>query len=191
MKRFGSSIFSVLILMPAMILSFAAAGRAQRAVSKETLASELPPPTGGDFTLGKSVTAGGGGETQNPAPFAAAVTSGQAVAGGRSQAGQFTLYTGFWAPDFVPTAAAVTIGGQVLTSSGAGIRNVSVTLTDDSGASRTVGTAAFGYYRFTGVEVGRTYIVSIRAKRYNFAQPTLVLTVNEELREVNFYAFGN
>ena len=47
----------------------------------------------------------------------------------------------------------MSIGGRVLTDSGAGIRNVIVTLTDSRGAFRTTSTGTFGMYRFEAVEV--------------------------------------
>jgi len=84
-----------------------------------------------------------------------------------------------------PTAASVSIGGRVFGGSGRGLRNAYVILTDDQGTSRTVQTSAFGYYRFEEVEVGRTYILTVQSKRYEF-EPQVIF-VTDELTELNFY----
>ncbi|MGI8786354.1 MAG: LamG domain-containing protein [Pyrinomonadaceae bacterium] len=87
-----------------------------------------------------------------------------------------------------PTAASVSIGGRVLTAIGRGIRNVRVSLTDASGETRYAMTNPFGYYRFEDVESGATYILSVSAKRYRFENPTRILSVNEEIENLDFTA---
>lgn len=87
-----------------------------------------------------------------------------------------------------PTATLTNLSGRVLTSSGNGIRNVIVTLTDDLGVSRTVPTSSFGYYIFDGVEVGRSYTVSVRSKQYTFETSSQLITINDELSNVDFTA---
>ena len=86
-----------------------------------------------------------------------------------------------------PTAASVSVSGRVLVND-RGLRNAFVTLTDQNGNTRTVRSSSFGYYRFDEVEVGQTYIVSVRSKRYQFAPQ--VVSVSEELSELNFYSNG-
>jgi hypothetical protein len=99
------------------------------------------------------------------------------------------LQNGFWtAAPLAPTAATIAVSGHVVTASGSGIRSVQVTLTDASGASRTVLTGSFGYYRFDQITAGQTVILSVQAKRFAFAQPILVLNVAEELSEIDFIA---
>jgi hypothetical protein len=51
--------------------------------------------TGGDFTIEKSVVAGGGGEGSGGA-FDAKTTTGQAAAGGPKTGPPFSIYSGFW-----------------------------------------------------------------------------------------------
>jgi len=82
------------------------------------------------------------------------------------------------------TAASVTISGRVLTSSGAGLRNARVTLTDAAGRVHSVLTSAFGRYSFDGVPSGASYVVGVQAKSYNF-QSRLV-TVTDSLANVDF-----
>ena len=86
------------------------------------------------------------------------------------------------------TAAGGSIGGRVTTQFGRGITNVTVTLTDSQGNSRTAKTTSFGFYRFDDVPNGQNYILQAQAKRYQFTNPTQVLPVNGELTEVNFTA---
>jgi len=89
----------------------------------------------------------------------------------------------------VPTAASVSISGQVITSGGAGIRNAVVTL---SGGNLTepliTKTTSFGYYRFEGIPAGGTYIVTVSTKRYTFNNSSQVLNVQEDIADVNFVA---
>jgi hypothetical protein len=86
----------------------------------------------------------------------------------------------------VPTAAAVTLEGRVLTSYGAGIRNVAVRLVDAEGASRTVFTSTFGNYRFTGVTAGQSVIVEVTAKRYTFPVSSRLVDLSNDLASVDF-----
>ena len=85
-----------------------------------------------------------------------------------------------------PTAAGVTVSGRVTTDRGRGINRAMLTLGDINGQTRTVVTNAFGYYRFTDVMAGETYVLSISAKRYVFPEPTVLLNVADTLTDVNF-----
>ncbi|MGB7202253.1 MAG: carboxypeptidase regulatory-like domain-containing protein [Pyrinomonadaceae bacterium] len=92
------------------------------------------------------------------------------------------------AENLTPTSANVSVSGRVLTAHGQGIRNARVTLTSSTGAPRTAITGSFGYYRFDDVEVGQTYIVSVRSKRFQFSNPTQVITLLDELTDLTFTA---
>ncbi len=85
-----------------------------------------------------------------------------------------------------PTAASVSIGGRVLSPVGRGVSRARVLLTDSTGQTRSVMTNPFGYYRFSDVEVGGTYIFEVRDKRYTFTPQTLSL--NEGVTNFNFRA---
>ncbi len=87
-----------------------------------------------------------------------------------------------------PTAASVTVGGRVTTAAGRGIRNVRVNLTDVNGETQTTLTGKFGFYRFTDVPAGETYIFSVSARRYAFSQNAQVRSIIEETNDVNFTA---
>jgi len=153
-----------------------------------TCVAEAQISSGGNYTLDQSVIASGGG-TSSAGTFTVEGTSGQAIAGANSFAPNFTVKSGFWtAQPFAPSAASVSLGGRVTTSDGSGVRNVFVTLTQANGTTRTTLTASFGYFKFDEIEVGQTVIINIRAKRFTFAQPTLILNVAEDLTEINFVA---
>ncbi len=83
-----------------------------------------------------------------------------------------------------PTAAGVTISGRVTTTTGQGLRNATVTITDANGNRRTTTTGSFGIYTFTNVEPGETYVIAIQARRYRFA--SRVINVTDSLTDVNF-----
>jgi G8 domain/Carboxypeptidase regulatory-like domain/Fibronectin type III domain len=86
-----------------------------------------------------------------------------------------------------PTAAESSISGRVTTVSGRGIRNVVIQLNGGNLAEpKYARTNQFGYYRFTGLDAGQTYILNVSSKRYSFANPTRVITLNEDLTDEDF-----
>lgn len=84
-----------------------------------------------------------------------------------------------------PTAASVTISGRVVWKN-RGIPRARVFLTDANGEVRIAVTNPSGYYRFTDVQVGETYVLRASGKRYSFAPQ--VLMVMEEINDLNFVA---
>ncbi|MGH9949215.1 MAG: LamG domain-containing protein, partial [Pyrinomonadaceae bacterium] len=87
-----------------------------------------------------------------------------------------------------PTAASVSVSGRVNTAAGRGISKAIVLLEDSNGNARSALTSTFGYYRFENVEAGETYILNVRSKRYQFADPTRVISVFDNLTDVDFTA---
>jgi CSLREA domain-containing protein len=85
-----------------------------------------------------------------------------------------------------PTAASVSVTGRILTSSGRGIANAVVAMTDPGGNTRFARTSTLGYYRFDDVQVGGTYIFTVSSKRYEFG--ATVRTITEETNNLNFVA---
>ena len=150
--------------------------------------SSAAAQTGGGYDLSHNVIAAGGGGSSNGS-FTIDGTAGQPSAGTVSTGASFSLRGGFWAfQSLVPTAAQVSVSGRVLTASGLGIRNASVKLTGADGAIRFAQTGSFGYYRFTEVEVGETYVLEVSSKRFTFAAPTRVLSVRDEIADADFIA---
>ena len=87
----------------------------------------------------------------------------------------------------LPSASGVDVGGRVTTSAGNGIRSAQVVLSDQSGnVLQTALSSAFGYYRFSNVEIGGTYIISVGSKRYTFTPR--VVQVLDNIGDVDFTA---
>jgi CSLREA domain-containing protein len=85
-----------------------------------------------------------------------------------------------------PTAANVTVAGQVTDESGAPLSRVIVTLTDMSGNIRQATTNQFGHFSFEDVGSGETYIAQANHKKYTFSPQ--VVTVAEDISDLNFTA---
>ena len=142
--------------------------------------------SGGGFSIEKSVVANGGG-TSSSVQFSVIGTTGQNAAGAKPFLGTFSHQSGFWVNElYVPTAAAVLLGGKVKTANGRGIRNAVITLTAQNGSTRTVLTSTFGIFRFTDVEVGQTYVLTIFSKRFAFANPSQTISLTEDLTDIEF-----
>ena len=145
--------------------------------------------SGGSFAITESVIASGGGQQTSGGTFSLDGTVGQSAAGDVIARAPFAVTSGFWnfAP-LAPTAAFVSVGGRVRTAAGQGIQNAVITLMSQNGSMRIVRSGSFGYYRFGGVTAGETYIVSISARRFTFAQPTIVVSVLDEIANLDFVA---
>ena len=83
-----------------------------------------------------------------------------------------------------PASVGVTVSGRVLTLDGRGLRNATVTMTDQNGVAHSVTTSSFGYYTFDGVASGQTYTVRVASRLYRFA--TRELQVTDSLTDVDF-----
>ena len=112
---------------------------------------------------------------------------GKIIAGG-SAYNTFALvrYQGF-----VPTAAAVNVSGQITSANGNAIQNVSVRISGGNlQEPKYMRSNSFGYYSFEDLQAGQTYILSVAAKKYIFANPTRLITLNEDLTDANFVGEG-
>lgn len=89
-------------------------------------------------------------------------------------------------PPFSPSAAGVTVGGQIVEPNGNPIGNAILTLTDTRGHAKRALSNAFGFYRIEDVEVGQSYVMAVSHKRYTFTNPSRVIIVDNELTGVNF-----
>ena len=173
------TVTALLTVITALFVFGAATGRAQVA-------------TGGSFRLEQTVIAGGGGTSADAGNgFSMTGSIGQPLVDASSGA-PFALRSGFFtAPPVAPTAALVTVSGRVMTASGRGIRNVMIEMTDGGGTPRTTLSTSFGYYSFTDVPAGETYIFTVSGKRFDFIEPTRVLYIIDDTSEVDFVAFSN
>ncbi len=83
----------------------------------------------------------------------------------------------------VTTAADAVVKGQVVDSFGGGISGAMVTLISPRGERRTVITSSFGYFRFSAVETGETYVVTASSKRHRFEPRSVTVADNiDDLR---------
>jgi CSLREA domain-containing protein len=95
-----------------------------------------------------------------------------------------------WGLQFLaPTSAEASISGRVTTANGNGIRNAIVKLTGGRLTEpRYVATGAFGSYVFDGLAVGETYLIQVSAKRFRFAQPSRIFTLQDNVTDMDFTA---
>jgi hypothetical protein len=92
--------------------------------------------------------------------------------------------------NFVPSVAAnASIGGRVLTANGNGIRNAVVTVSGGNLPEPIFATTgSFGLYKFDGLEVGETYVVTVQSKRFTFKVPSRLVTLDDNVLDANFEA---
>ena len=86
---------------------------------------------------------------------------------------------------YQPTAAPATVMGRVFANSRP-LRGAIVTLIGSSGGSVKAVTNPFGYFRFTNVAAGDSYVVSVVAKRFYF-EPQFI-GVNADVTDIVFEA---
>jgi protocatechuate 3,4-dioxygenase beta subunit len=147
---------------------------AQRAVTVANQATQL-----GDHDSSDSDAV----STANPAGSLAGTFPVVSVTTGGAGSNNHTIDIGL---RLVPTAAPITLSGKVVTSYGAGIRNVAVSVMQADGSLRTVITGTFGYYRFDGIPAGQTAVVSVTAKKYSFPVSSLLVTLDDSVSGLNF-----
>ncbi len=145
--------------------------------------------TGGDFTITQSVIASGGGQNSTNGTFSLDGTIGQSIAETVPSSGDvFSLRSGFWIAQLAPTAGGASISGRVRVkgASGKGIRNAQLTLTNAAGEVFTTRSGLFGTYRFDEIRVGQSYILTVSAKRFSFAENTRIIMLLDELTDIDF-----
>ncbi len=85
------------------------------------------------------------------------------------------------------TAAGVYISGRVLTASGRGISNTTIEISGGTLVQPViVRTNMFGYYRYENLQAGQTYILSVRAKQFRFANPSRIVTLDDNASGFDF-----
>jgi len=100
-------------------------------------------------------------------------------------ANNHTFDAGFNLP---PSAAEVSVSGRVTLPAGNGIRNAIVALTEQNGTVHFAQTGSLGYYHFDNIPSGQAVIISISSKRYTFSSPTQLVTLSDNLWDLNFVA---
>jgi hypothetical protein len=109
------------------------------------------------------------------------------IIGPVSGVSSFSRWTG--AGPLAPTAADVSLSGRVTTADGRGVTNAVIVLTGNALAQpMMVKTGSFGYYRFDNLEAGETYIVTVNSKRFIFSVPSRVVSVPDNVSNIDFVA---
>jgi uncharacterized delta-60 repeat protein len=122
------------------------------------------------------VTTDFGPSTNSEAQAAAIQPDGKLIAAGHVIGGSFPnwdIALARYETQLAPSASTVSVSGRVAGANGRGISSARVTLEDPSGGPRHALTNGFGYFSFEGVEVGRSYVVFVSHKRYEFAPRTV------------------
>lgn len=141
---------------------------------------------GGTFSITYSTVANGG-DTSSGGPFSVIGTVGQSTAGNSSSGGGFSIAPGFWPGE----ASGYSITGRVLASAGRGITNATVSLTGGPLAvPLVVRTTRYGGFDFEGIQPGYTYTITVTARRFGFAQPSQMITVNDNVTGIIFTSSG-
>ena len=86
-----------------------------------------------------------------------------------------------------PSAAGVSISGKVLNANGQAISRAFVLITNANGEQQTARTNTFGYYLFSEIPAGQTYVMAVRSKQYTFAS-TLLIMATEDIADADFFA---
>lgn len=114
------------------------------------------------------------------------------VAGfGNATVGSYNLYVNAPAAGcsiaITPTAAGANLSGRVLRAGGSGIPKATVSVRNSNTNEQTVvRTNPFGYYNFENLSTGATYIVKVESKNYTFANPNQVITLQDNVADVDF-----
>jgi hypothetical protein len=108
----------------------------------------------------------------------------------RVQVSGFGQIAGGWGLEFVdPTAAQASISGRVMTSDGVAIRNAEMVLTGNSlETPLRVSTSSFGYFTFSNLAIGETYVLTVNSRRFTFQEPIRVISLTDNALDVDFIA---
>jgi hypothetical protein len=88
----------------------------------------------------------------------------------------------------VATAANGSISGRV-TAGGRGITRTMVMLSGGNLNEPLYATTnSFGNYNFSDIPVGENYVVTVMSKKYSFANPSIVISLNENISDADFIA---
>lgn len=86
------------------------------------------------------------------------------------------------------TSANVSIGGKIVSANGSGLSKISVSATGSNGQTRFAVTNSFGFYKFDDLSTGDTYTFQVSSKKYQFSNPTQILSATENITDLNFNA---
>jgi hypothetical protein len=80
------------------------------------------------------------------------------------------------------------VSGGVYDRIGNPLANLTVNISFSAGNSLTAQTNSLGIYRFDDITPGETVAVSVTAKQYTFNEPIQIVTVEDDIADLNFHA---
>lgn len=143
--------------------------------------------SGGPYVIEKAVIAPGGGAASG-GTFDVDGTIAQTIAGGPVYGSPFLVYSGFFSPDLLPTAALISISGRVRTAANRPIGGAVITVYDLNGNRASTRTSTFGHYRFQDLAAGETYVLTVSSRRYVFTNASSVVLAEDNVTDVDFVA---
>jgi Carboxypeptidase regulatory-like domain len=88
-----------------------------------------------------------------------------------------------------PTGSEVSVSGRVVNAGGNGIQNAVITVSGTgTGVRMSTMTGPFGYFSMGGLDAGDTYVITVQSKRFTFANPNRVVTLNDSVDDILFTA---
>jgi hypothetical protein len=151
------------------------------------IADATDGPNLGGRTTTKSVTLPAAASNQ-PQVQIRIITTNAANSSGGSTPDEWIGVNNVVVGSLAPSAAPVEVTGRVLTDLGRSIQGAYVSAYDDSGNRQTAVTNSFGYYRFSNLMAGRSYILSVQTRLYRF--DPLFITPTDNLSGVNFVSIS-
>jgi len=97
-----------------------------------------------------------------------------------------TFTNGMVTINAAPTAANVSFSGRVLNGQGKAVAKAQLTMTNSQGEKFYARSNGFGYFKFTEVEAGETYIITVKSKQYRFAAQ--VVNAGQDVTDLIFIA---
>jgi len=85
-----------------------------------------------------------------------------------------------------PTAANVSLSGRVSNGQGKAVAKAQLTMTNSQGEKFYARSSSFGYFKFTDVQAGETYIITVKSKQYTFAPQ--VVNAGQDVTDIIFIA---
>jgi hypothetical protein len=128
------------------------------------------PMNGQGTLLNLKFTAIGAAGTTSPLSWQIFMLNEGGALRTRTTDGQITVRTA--------NSDEASISGSLFTAFGKGVANTRVTLTDTTGAGRTVLSNEFGSYQFGNVRVGETYTITAASRAFTFTPVTVSVSGN-------------
>lgn len=87
-----------------------------------------------------------------------------------------------------PTSAFAFVEGRVVDKYGKGLPRTHIQMTPSTAGVETFRaiTSSLGYYRIEDIPTGRTYVLTITSKGYNFLPPSMIFDVNDDIAGMDF-----